>query len=354
MSLLECRNLDVRYDDGAIHAVEDVSLEVERGERLGLLGESGCGKTTLGDAITGLLGGDGKITGGEILFDGETLTDLSESELRAIRWAEIATIPQESMSGLNPSYRVGEQIEEALLHHEAISPTAARERTAALLRRVDLDPEVADAYPHTLSGGMSQRAMIAMALACKPALVIADEPTAALDVLVQQKILSELSLLSSEFGTAVLLISHDVGVVAELCDRVAVMYGGTLMEVGDTERVLETPANPYTMGLRNAVPSVADPDADLVSIPGTAPTLRAPASGCRFRERCPFATEDCATAHPPLEALPSEPHSDEATADGTEEVAETTALHRSACHYPVPRAEMRTAARAEETWSDSA
>jgi len=327
MPLLDVTDLAVRYadDEGEVRAVDGVSLSVERGETVGLVGESGSGKTTVGRAIPGLLDPAGEITAGEITFDGRDLTALPEADLRDLRWTEIAAVPQEAMSALNPAYTVGEQIAEAIRHHEpATGADAAAERAAALLDRMDVAPGRVDEYPHQLSGGERQRAVLAMALACDPALIVADEPTTGLDPIVQDRVLAELRAADA----ALLLVTHDVSVAAQTCDRVGVLYGGKLMEVGPTDAVLGAPANPYTMGLKNAVP---DGSGDrLVSIPGSPPDLRAPPDGCRFRERCPFATATCETEHPPLYRV------DEG--------------HQSACFHLDRVEELRAAATEAETW----
>ncbi|MFB6120893.1 MAG: ABC transporter ATP-binding protein [Halobacteriaceae archaeon] len=333
MALLDISNVSVRYsvDGGEVHAVDDVSLTVDRGETVGLVGESGSGKSTLGRAIIRLLDENGTVADGEIRFKDRDLTDLSDSEIRDVRWAEISTVPQGSMSGLNPVYKVGDQIVEAIQHHEPeTTKLEAAERAEDLLERVGVDPERADDYPHQFSGGMKQRAMIAMALACDPDLIIADEPTTALDVIVQDQVLAELEELQAELDVAFLVISHDISVIAETCDRVGVMYGGKLMEVGTTEQVFDAPANPYTMGLKNSFPNVEEAEEALVSIPGTPPSLEAPPTGCRFRDRCPFATAECEDGHPPLFEV----------ADG----------HESACYHLDRVEEMRAAATEEETW----
>jgi oligopeptide/dipeptide ABC transporter ATP-binding protein len=336
MALLELRNVAVHYeldDDRAVQAVDDVSFSIGQGETFGLVGESGCGKTTLGKSIIRLLDENGYVADGEIRFKNRDLTALSDREIREIRWAEISTVPQASMSGLNPVYKVGDQIVEAIVHHEpSTSEEAAHDRARELLERVGVEAERADDYAHEFSGGMKQRAMIAMALACNPDLIIADEPTTALDVIVQDQVLAELEDLQEEFDVAFLIISHDISVIAETCDRVGVMYGGKLMEIGDTEDVFGDPANPYTMGLKNSFPSVEEAGTRLVSIPGNPPTLESPEPGCRFRVRCPFATGECATEHPPMYAV------------------EGGRGHRSACHRLDILEEMRTEAEMEETW----
>jgi len=339
MALLEIDNLDVRYglDDAeaatAVRAVDDVSLAIERGETFGLVGESGCGKTTLGKSIIHLLDENGVVAGGTIQFKGQDLAELSDPAIRDVRWAEIATISQSAMNGLNPVYKVGDQITEAILRHEPETGTQeADEQARELLERVGIDGARADDFAHEFSGGMKQRAVIAMAIACDPDLIIADEPTTALDVIVQDAVLQELEDLQEELGISLLIISHDISVIAETCDRVGVMYGGKLMELGPTEAVFEEPANPYTLGLRNSFPDIESTGEQLVSIPGTPPTLEDPEPGCRFRDRCPFAVAECKSEHPPLTNVEGSPG------------------HASACYRLDALAEMRERATEEETW----
>lgn len=334
MALLDINNLQVNYridENREVQAVDDVSFSIEPGETFGLVGESGCGKTTLAKAIIRLLDANGYVSGGEIHFKGQDLAEVSNREIRDVRWAEISIIPQSSMSGLNPVYKVGDQIVEAILRHEPeTSPEAAHERARSLLERVGVEAERAEDYAHEFSGGMKQRAMIAMALACDPDLIIADEPTTALDVIVQDQVLQELEELQDELNVAFLVISHDISVIAETCDRVGVMYGGKLMEIGTTRDVFENTANPYTLGLKNSFPNIEHAQDRLVSIPGSAPSLENPEPGCRFRERCPFATQECSTEHPPLYRVEGE--------------------HRSACYRLDDIDQIREDAAEEDTW----
>jgi oligopeptide/dipeptide ABC transporter ATP-binding protein len=261
-----------------------------------------------------------------------------------MRWDRVSLIPQSAMNALNPVYRVGDQIVEAIqLHEPGTSEVDARDRARDLLERVGVDPGRADDYAHELSGGMRQRAVIAMAMACEPDLVIADEPTTALDVIVQDRVLDALTALQAEFGVAMLVISHDVHVIAETCDRVGVMYGGRLMEAGTATEVFEAPTNPYTLGLLNAVPRAdADRDADLVQIPGTSPPLLDPPDECVFADRCPFAVEACTDGHPPTYDVA-------AGVDGSLTEA-TDDRHRSACYRLPDVDELRAAAGEDETW----
>ncbi|MDY6765358.1 MAG: ABC transporter ATP-binding protein, partial [Halobacteria archaeon] len=260
------------------------------------------------------------------------LSELSDSEIRDVRWAEISTIPQSSMSALNPVYKVGNQIVEAIVRHQDVSEAEAHERARDLLERVGVEGERADDFPHEFSGGMKQRVMIAMSLACDPDLLIADEPTTALDVIVQDEVLNELEAVQEEMGISLIIISHDISVIAESCDRVGVMYGGKLMEVGDAEDVFQNPANPYTMGLKNSFPNIEQAQEQLISIPGQPPTLVDPEPGCIFRERCPFAVQECSTEHPPMYQVEGDPN------------------HRSACYRLDILEEMRNEAQKEETW----
>ena len=334
-SLLEVEDLSVTYrmDDGPdVQAVRGVSFTVERGETFGVVGESGCGKTTAVRSLVGLLDDNGEITGGTVRLNGRDLTGLPEAELRGIRWSEVATIPQNVMNSLNPVTTVGKQIVDVVQLHTDRSTEEAREHACDLFDRLGLDPGRLDDYPHEFSGGMLQRAVIAMAISCDPDIIIADEPTTALDVVVQDEILEEFASIQDEFDLSIVVISHDIGVMAEICDDVAVMYAGELMERGTAKDVFTNPANPYTLGLKNSFPSVDDPDRDLVAIPGSAPDLTDPPSGCVFRERCPFATEDCASAHPEAHEAPGD--------DG----------HVSRCHYVDDIDRVREEAAKPETW----
>jgi len=341
MSLLDIDGLSVRYqleDGDEVYAVDDVSFDVERGETFGLVGESGSGKSTLGKAIIRLLDRNGYVEDGDIRFKNQDLSELSDPEIRDVRWAEISTISQSAMNGLNPVYRVGDQIAEAILRHQpGTTYERAFERSKELLEKVGIDGKRAEDYAHEFSGGMKQRAVIAMAIACDPDLIIADEPTTALDVIVQDEVLNELEDLQEELDLSILIISHDISVIAETCDRVGVLYGGKLMEVGRTEEVFENPANPYTMGLKNSFPDIQQAQERLVSIPGVPPTLVEPESGCRFRDRCPFEVEECHTEHPPTFAVESAGVGREAT-------------HRSACYRLDSLAELQERASEEETW----
>ncbi|WP_029040489.1 oligopeptide/dipeptide ABC transporter ATP-binding protein [Cucumibacter marinus] len=324
MALLEVENLSLALAlSGMLKPVVDnISFSVDAGDTLGIVGESGCGKSLTALAIMGLIADSPiRITGGAIRFEGRDLASISEAERRALMGDRMAMIFQEPMTSLNPVYRIGDQITESLGQHRKLSKKAARARAADLLRQVRIpDPEGRlDAYPHQLSGGMRQRVMIAMALACDPALLIADEPTTALDVTVQAQILDLLADLQEETGMAVMLISHDLGVIAENCKDVAVMYRGRIVEAASAADLFAAPRHPYTVGLLNSIP---DPDADkddLEAIPGRVPTIDEVIPGCAFHPRCAFAQDICRDVRPG-DAIASKEH---------------TAL----CHFPTGGAE---------------
>ncbi len=298
-ALLSVRDLRTWFhtDRGIARAVDGVSFEVRSGETLGIVGESGCGKTVTSLSILGLLPRPpARIEeGSSIRFDGNELVGAGERELRAVRGNEISMIFQEPMSSLNPVYRVGSQISEALRLHRGMDRKAARAETIRLLGEVGIaEPERrVDEYPHQLSGGMRQRVMIAMALSCEPKLLIADEPTTALDVTIQAQILDLLAELRAKHGMAVLLITHDLGVVAEVCDRVVVMYAGQVVETGSVQEIFADPRHPYTRGLLESLPSIAKRGQRLKSISGTVPNPTDLPAGCRFRERCSIASDGC-------------------------------------------------------------
>jgi oligopeptide/dipeptide ABC transporter ATP-binding protein len=306
VALLEIRDLRVSFRTaaGEARAVDGVSLEVDARQTLGLVGESGCGKTVLALSLIRLVPAPGRITGGEIAFAGRDVLRLSESAMRGIRGAEIAMIFQEPMTSLNPVITVGEQIAEAVRLHQPVGRAAARAQAIELLRTVELaDAERrAAAYPHQLSGGMRQRVMIAMALSCRPRLLIADEPTTALDVTIQAQILDLLAALQERFGMALLLVTHELAVVAERADRVAIMYAGRIVEHGAAEQVFGAPLHPYTQGLLRSIPRADGAhQRRLEAIPGVVPDLLHLPSGCRFRDRCPAAIPACAETDPGLE-----------------------------------------------------
>jgi oligopeptide/dipeptide ABC transporter ATP-binding protein len=373
-TVLEINDLNIRYEvEGgrSVQAVDDVSLGIEQSETFGLVGESGCGKTTLAHSLLHLLDPNGSVESGEIWFDGALprwldgtgdirreiiddpeipvrrdgmvdLTELDTQDVRDIRWREIALIPQNAMNALNPVYKVGDQIVEAILRHEPkTTKQEADERTRELLETVGIGGSRADDYAHEFSGGMKQRAVIAMALSCNPTMLIADEPTTALDVIIQDRVLEEILELQEEFDLSMLVISHDISVIAEISDHLGVMYGGKLMEVGPKPSVLDDPSNPYTLGLKNSFPRVTE-DHDLISIPGSPPTVSDPADECRFIDRCPFAEAECRRAHPPTYDVA-------AAESGRREEAEDH-VHRSACYRIHEIDQLRTEAREDETW----
>ena len=308
MALLDIRGLKTHFrtDDGWVHAVDGVDLRVEAGETVCLVGESGSGKSVTAMSVLKLLPmPPGRIVAGQVLWDGRDLVPLPPAEMQRLRGREIGMVFQEPMTALNPVYTVGEQICEGLRLHEGLSRAAALERAAELLALVHISQpsrRVHD-YPHQFSGGMRQRVMIAMALACKPRLLIADEPTTALDVTIQAQILDLLAELKERLGMAVLLITHAMGVVAEVAQRVVVMYAGQVIEEGSVEEVFQRPWHPYTQGLIRSIPRIdadAARGARLVSIPGTVPSLVEPPPGCRFAPRCAYARDACTQATPAL------------------------------------------------------
>ena len=300
-ALLEVRGLQTRFriENGEFAAVDGVSFSIGPGRTLGLVGESGCGKSVTALSIMGLVPQPpGRIAAGEILFEGVDLLKLAPREMNELRGDRLAMIFQEPMSSLNPAFTIGDQVAEALLRHRKLSRREARATAIEALRQVRIpSPEQRyDDYPHRLSGGMRQRAMIAMALACKPKLLICDEPTTALDVTIQAQILELMRTLREETGTAIILITHDLGVVAELADEVAVMYAGRIVEHAPVDRLFAEPQHPYTVGLLGSIPKLHLEQARLPAIQGQVPDPRAWPQGCRFRPRCPFAVEACVQA----------------------------------------------------------
>jgi oligopeptide/dipeptide ABC transporter ATP-binding protein len=300
MAVVTLDGLGKRY--GAHLAVDGVSFEVAQGDALGLVGESGCGKTSTLKAILGLLPRSARITSGRVLFGGHDLAGMDESQLQTIRGRAVSMIFQEPMTALNPLMRVGAQIAEVPQVALGYGTAQAHERAIELMRRVGIpDPERrARAYPHELSGGMRQRVMIAIALSCEPKLILCDEPTTALDVTIQDQILKILSSLQLEEGLSIVYVSHDLAVVAQLCQTVAVMYAGQIIETGLVREVFCEPRHPYTLGLLRAVPSFERVRASLAAIPGRPPDLAAPPPGCRFHPRCPFRQDDCVEGEFPL------------------------------------------------------
>ncbi len=330
--MLEIRNLSTYFQTraGDARAVDDISFAVNPGENFGLVGESGCGKTTAVKSIIKLLPPNGRIVAGEIRFQGRDLVPLPAEEIRRIRWKQISMISQSAMNSLDPVYRVGDQLVEAIQAHETVGRSEAMERARGLFALVGMNAKRLDDYPHQFSGGMKQRSIIAMALALNPNLIIADEPTTALDVIVQDQILRRIKGLLASHQASMILITHDISVVAEMCDRVAVMYAGKLVEIGAVAALFKRPCHPYTLGLQNAFPSVHGEKQELISIPGSPPKLVNPPPGCRFAPRCPFAEAACRAEAPPMR--------------------EVAPGHLAACHRLDRIEEMRRAAARKETW----
>src|SRR5215218_1894985 len=308
--LLEVNQLQTHFPTraGLVRAVDGVSFYLDRGELLGLVGESGCGKSMTALSIMRLIAPPGKIVAGEILFDGKDLLKLSDAEMREMRGDDIAMIFQDPMTSLNPVFTVGEQISEALRLHRKLSKKEARQATIEAMREVAIpDPSrrVYD-YPHQLSGGMRQRVMIAMALACNPKLLIADEPTTALDVTIQAQVLDLLMDLRDELGMAIIVITHNMGVIAEVADRVLVMYAGRIVEQSPVANLFDAPQHPYTKGLLACVPTLAQDRHRLIAIPGSLPEPALRPAGCCFAPRCAYCIEACRAAIPPLLAQPDD------------------------------------------------
>lgn len=304
-TILEVRDLQTHFfsKKTVTRAVDGVDFEVARGETLGIVGESGCGKSITSLSIMGLVPQPpGKIVGGDIHFKGQNLLQLTDEQMRKIRGNKISMIFQEPMTSLNPVYSVGEQIAEVFRNHQRLGKKAAWEKAVEMLKLVGIpSPEKrAKQEPHELSGGMRQRVMIAMALACNPELLIADEPTTALDVTIQAQILDLLKSLQKELGTAVIMITHDMGVVAETCDKVAVMYAGKIVEYTDVDRLFDDPKHPYTVGLLKSIPRADRDVEELEAIPGSVPSPNDLPAGCSFSPRCPYATALCRAALPEL------------------------------------------------------
>jgi oligopeptide/dipeptide ABC transporter ATP-binding protein len=307
-ALLEVRELRTHFktDDGEFAAVDRVSFSVGAGRTLAIVGESGCGKSVTSLSIMGLVPSPpGRIAGGSIRFEGKELIGAPVRELQDLRGNGMGMIFQEPMSSLNPAFTIGEQIVEGLLRHRRIGRAEAKQRAIAMLAKVRIPApeERFHEYPHKLSGGMRQRAMIAMALACEPRLLIADEPTTALDVTIQAQILALMRTLQDESGAAIILITHDLGVVAEVADEVVVMYAGRVVEQAPVRELFESPQHPYTVGLLGSIPRLDSQRNRLASIEGQVPNLLRPPTGCRFAQRCPFAVAQCLEQSPPLRSL---------------------------------------------------
>jgi len=317
-----------------VHAVTDVTVAVDNGGSLGLVGESGCGKSTLAMGLLGLLPPTADMTATAVRFRGRELAGLGDDALRALRWKEIAFVPQSAISSLNPIATIHDQFREAWDAHGGGSAEALRTRAEELFRWVELEPRWLDAYPHELSGGMRQRAIIAMSLLFSPSLLVADEPTTALDVIVQRQVLTVFRRLRREHSMALIFVSHDIAVIAELCRSVAVMYAGRMVEIGPTRALFHTPLHPYTMALGLAFPDIRAPERALISIPGRPPALDRPVDGCAFAARCPFAQGRCRLETPPLRPFP-----------GGQQVA---------CHFAEEAAAYRARMAAGEAWPDAA
>ncbi|ACB85765.1 ABC transporter ATP-binding protein [Natranaerobius thermophilus] len=334
MSLLEVKNLKIYYDTKGsdLKAVDDISFDIPEGENLGLVGESGCGKTTAAKSIIRLLPKNGRIAGGSINYKGQNLAAMTTEEIRKTRWKEISMISQSAMSALNPVYKVGDQIVEAIRAHEKMPKKEAMNRAEELFDIVGLEKKRLSAYPHQMSGGMKQRAIIAMALCLDPGLIIADEPTTALDVVVQDRILNKIVEIQKSHGSSMVFITHDISVVAETCERTCVMYAGKIMELGPTSKIFKDPRHPYTMGLQNAFPSIQLDQKELISIPGFPPNLVEPPAGCMFYDRCPFCDEKCETEEP--------------------ETVQVEKGHYVSCHYAEYYQQFRDRASQKTTWDE--
>jgi len=300
LSLLEIRNLTLHYGvtKGAVQAVDKVSLSLDRGESLGIVGESGCGKSSVAMAIMKLMPPNAVIVGGEILFKGENILLKNDEEIRRIRWKEISMVFQAAMNALNPVISVADQIIEAIQAHDDVSETEAWEKVKELYELVGLDPSRGKSYPHEYSGGMKQRAIIAMSLACSPDLIIADEPTTALDVIMQDQIIQEIVALQDRLDMAMIYISHDISVIAETCGKTGVMYAGKIVEYADTDSLFYDTLHPYTKALLSSYPSIKGKVKRLNPIPGEPPNLLEPPVGCRFYPRCPEKEEMCENQEP--------------------------------------------------------
>jgi len=324
-ALLEVKNLRTTFftGDGAVHAVDNVSFNVRKGEALALVGESGCGKSVTAASIMRLVAPPGKITGGSVHFKGKDLASISERDMRKIRGDDIAMVFQEPMTSLNPVFKIGAQLAEAVRLHRDVSKKEAWKKAGEMLELVSIPDPIKrlDDYPHQLSGGMRQRVMIAMALSCDPELLIADEPTTALDVTIQAQIMELLASLQQRLGLAILLITHDLGVVAEFCERVVVMYTGRVVEEAPVSQLFSNPSHPYTRGLLKSLPSVSKGDTSVTRLPtikGMVPSLTELPSGCKFNPRCPDVMDICFGREPalmpvaPLQSARCYLHGDEA------------------------------------------
>jgi len=301
MPLLSVQNLRTyfRTRKGWLKAVDGVSFDLEEGESLGIVGESGCGKTTIALTIMRTLPPNAQVMDGKIVLEGQDTLPIPDQEHRRLRWSKVSMIFQAAMNSLNPVFRVGDQLVDVYINHRKVTKDEARKRVAELFELVGLDKKRMNNYPHEFSGGMKQRTIIAMSLLCHPRLIIADEPTTALDVVVQDQILSEIKDLQQELKFSLIVISHDISVISETCDRAIVMYAGRIFEEADIISTIKDPHNPYTISLMSSFPSISGPIRKLVSIPGAAPNLVNPPPGCLFYPRCPIGKEACAKETPP-------------------------------------------------------
>ena len=299
--LLAVSGLSTEYSTsrGVAAALTDVSISVGRSENLGIIGESGCGKSTLLKTIMGVMPSNARVTRGSVVFEGTDLVTAPKEDVRRVRWAGISMITQSALNALDPVIRVGDQIAEAIMAHRPVNRREALRRASELLAMVGVDPGRVSDYPHQFSGGMRQRAIIAMALALEPPLVLADEPTTALDVIVQDQIFQRLRKLQADLGFSLVLVTHDLGLVIENCESVAVMYAGMVVEKGATRDIVRNPGHPYTLGLKNALPRVGRKE-EPITIPGVPPDLTRLATGCRFAPRCPFVLPVCTAQQPPM------------------------------------------------------
>lgn len=302
--LLSVRELTMEYKTkkGWVSAIDNVSFDLPKGLSMGLVGESGCGKTSIAMTLLRLLPDNAKIKGGQILLDGKDLIPMAEEQMQNVRWNRISMVFQAAMNALDPVYRVGDQIIESIVQHEPnVQPNAVRERVGKLFQLVGIDPKLMDRYPHEFSGGMRQRAVIAMSLSCNPDLIIADEPTTALDVIVQDQVLRELRKIQKQLGMSMIYISHDIAVIAEVAELLGVMYAGRMAEMSSSHDIFKRPMHPYTVALMSAFPSIRGPKQKLEALPGEPPDLLYPPKGCRFHPRCPRALAQCKKEQPPFE-----------------------------------------------------
>ena len=335
--LLSVQNLSIAYRVGAkdILAVSGASFDVPRGSIVGVVGESGCGKTTMARAVTRVIADNARISGGQMLFDGQDLAALSERAMNDLRWRDIAFVPQSAMNSLDPVYRVEYQLHEVLRGRGGLSKAAAQARAVELFEMVGIEASRLRDFPHQFSGGMRQRVAIALALALNPRLIVADEPVTALDVIVQRQILDQLRELQHKLGVSVILVTHDISVVAYICDRTVVMYAGQVVEDAQTGPLLTHPLHPYTMGLKNAFPDLQSAGSGILTpIAGAPPDLANPPTGCRFAARCPFAQDRCRQTPPVAQ--------------------EPVPGHRVACHRADEAPALRALAARQETWGEMA